>query len=101
MSRVLIAEEFAFEGTHFLASYISCDPKAMEDTEALKEGFFDAVSKTKLRRFKEYYPEEAEKLRERIASEFCCAELWVTEFSPLMGYACGTGTLGVAFYREG
>ncbi|MBC8476751.1 MAG: DegV family EDD domain-containing protein, partial [Dehalococcoidia bacterium] len=47
-----------------------------------------------------YAPEEAEKLRERIASEFCCAELWITEFSPLMGYACGTGTLGVAFYHE-
>jgi len=48
-----------------------------------------------------YAPEEAEELRERIASEFCCAELWVTEFSPLMGYSCGTGTLGVAFYHEG
>ena len=48
-----------------------------------------------------YAPEEAEELRERIASEFCCTELWVTEFSPLMGYSCGTGTLGVAFYHEG
>lgn len=48
-----------------------------------------------------YAPEAAEELRERIASEFCCAELWVTEFSPLMGYSCGTGTLGVAFYHEG
>jgi hypothetical protein len=27
-------------------------------------------------------------------------ELWVTEFSPVMGYACGTGTAGVAFYVE-
>ena len=48
-----------------------------------------------------YAPEAAEELRERIASEFCCAELWITEFSPLMGYSCGTGTLGVAFYHEG
>lgn len=48
-----------------------------------------------------YAAEEAEELRERIASEFCCTELWVTEFSPLMGYACGTGTLGVAYYHEG
>ena len=45
-----------------------------------------------------YAPDEAEKLKERISSEFNCAELWVTEFSPLMGYACGTGTLGIAFY---
>lgn len=48
-----------------------------------------------------YAPEEAEKLKERVATEFKCAELWLTEFSPLMGYACGTGTLGIAFYVEG
>jgi len=45
-------------------------------------------------------PEEAENLKQRIASEFNCAELWVTEFSPVMGYATGRGTLGLAFYSE-
>jgi DegV family protein with EDD domain len=44
--------------------------------------------------------EEAQKLRERIASEFNCAELWIAGFSPVMGYATGTGTLGLAFYKE-
>jgi len=47
-----------------------------------------------------YAPEEAEIIRERVAAEFNCVELWVTEFSPVMGYACGTGTAGVAFYVE-
>jgi len=47
-----------------------------------------------------YCPDEAERLKERISSEFNCAELWLTEFSPIMGYACGTGTLGFAFYKE-
>jgi DegV family protein with EDD domain len=47
-----------------------------------------------------YAPEEAEKLKERVAAEFNCAELWITEFSPVMGYATGTGTLGLAFYHE-
>lgn len=47
-----------------------------------------------------YAPADAEKLKERVASEFNCAELWTSEFSPLMGYACGTGTLGLAFYKE-
>jgi len=47
-----------------------------------------------------YAPDEVEKLRERISSEFNCCELWVSEFSPVMGYACGTGTLAVAFYSE-
>lgn len=45
-------------------------------------------------------PDEAEKLKRRIASEFNCVELWVAEFSPVMGYATGKGTLGFAFYGE-
>ncbi len=48
-----------------------------------------------------YAPDEAERLKERVSSEFNCAELWLTEFSPIMGYATGTGTLGFAFYPEG
>jgi len=48
-----------------------------------------------------YALDEAERLKERVSSEFNCAELWITEFSPVMGYACGAGTLGLAFYSEG
>ena len=47
-----------------------------------------------------YAIDEAQKLRERISSEFNCTELWITEFSPVMGYATGTGTLGISFYGE-
>ena len=47
-----------------------------------------------------YALDEAERLKERISSEFNCAELWLTEFSPVMGYATGTGTLGFAYYKE-
>jgi DegV family protein with EDD domain len=47
-----------------------------------------------------YCPDEAEKLYERIASEFNCAELWISEFTPVMGYATGTGTLAIAFYKD-
>ena len=47
-----------------------------------------------------YVPDEAEMLKERVSIEFNCAELWVTEFSPVMGYATGTGTLGFAFYKD-
>ena len=47
-----------------------------------------------------FAPEEAEKIRKRVATEYNCAELWVAEFSPVMGYATGTGTLGMAFYKE-
>lgn len=44
--------------------------------------------------------EEAEALKERVSSEFECAELWISEFSPLMGYATGRGLLGLAFYVQ-
>jgi DegV family protein with EDD domain len=47
-----------------------------------------------------YAPDEAEMLKERVSAEFNCAELWVTELSPVMGYATGSGTLGLAFYPE-
>jgi DegV family protein with EDD domain len=47
-----------------------------------------------------YDLEGAQKLREQVASEFNCAELFISEFSPIMGYATGTGTLGLAFYSE-
>jgi DegV family protein with EDD domain len=45
-----------------------------------------------------YSPDEGEKLKERIASEFNCVELWVTEVSPVVGYALGAGALGFAYY---
>ncbi len=47
-----------------------------------------------------YALDAAIELKDRVAKEFNCRDLWLTEFSPVMGYACGTGTLGVAFYNE-
>ena len=47
-----------------------------------------------------FAPDEASKLKERISAEFNCSELWMSEFSPVMGYATGTGTLGLAFYPD-
>jgi len=44
--------------------------------------------------------EEGEKLNERVRQEFDCVELWLTEFSPIMGYSAGRGALGLAFYAE-
>lgn len=44
--------------------------------------------------------EKAEKLKERIATEFNCVELFITDFSPIMGYATGRGTLALAYYRS-
>ena len=46
-------------------------------------------------------PEEAESLREQVAKEFHCQELFVSEFTPVIGAHTGPGLLGCAFYPEG
>jgi DegV family protein with EDD domain len=48
-----------------------------------------------------YATEEAKKLKETVTNSFNCTEVWLSDFSPLMGYAIGTGALGLAFYGEG
>jgi DegV family protein with EDD domain len=45
-------------------------------------------------------PEEGQSLKERISTEFNCAELWLTDFSPVMGYVTGAGVLAIAFYPD-
>jgi DegV family protein with EDD domain len=42
----------------------------------------------------------AETLRASVAEEFDCAQLFVTEFSPVMGAHTGPGLLGLAFHTE-
>jgi DegV family protein with EDD domain len=44
--------------------------------------------------------EEALKLKEKVVAEFNCSEIFVTDFSPIMGYATGPGTLALAYYKE-
>ncbi len=44
--------------------------------------------------------EEGERLKERISVEFNCVELWLTDFSAVMGYAAGFGVLAIAFYTD-
>ena len=45
-------------------------------------------------------PGEAEALRDQVAKRSKCAELYVTELTPVMGAHTGPGVLGVAFYAE-
>ena len=42
--------------------------------------------------------ERAEALRRQVAAEFPCRELYVSEFSPVMGAHTGPGLLGIAFW---
>jgi DegV family protein with EDD domain len=41
-----------------------------------------------------------EKLRSMVQASFNCNELWLTNFSPLIAYATGTGILIVAYYFD-
>ena len=44
--------------------------------------------------------DEAERLKAKLVSSYNCAELLVTEFTPVMGAHTGPGLLGLAFYSE-
>jgi DegV family protein with EDD domain len=44
--------------------------------------------------------QEAEKLKEHIASTSNCVEIYVRDFTPVMGVHTGPGLLGVAFYFD-
>ena len=39
-------------------------------------------------------------LRDQISAQFDCAELFITEFTPVMGVHTGPGLIGVAFYSN-
>jgi len=45
-------------------------------------------------------PEEAQRLMEEINSHFNCAELYLADFSPVVGAHAGPGAVSVAFYAE-
>lgn len=45
-------------------------------------------------------PRQAENLRQRVQADFNCAELRVTEFSPIIGFATGPGCLALAFCTD-
>lgn len=45
-------------------------------------------------------PEAAEELRQRVAAQFQCEELFVSEFTPVMGAHTGPGLVGVAFWSR-
>jgi len=44
--------------------------------------------------------DRAKELMDKISSRFDCAELFITEFTPVMGVHTGPGVIGVAFYSE-
>jgi DegV family protein with EDD domain len=46
-------------------------------------------------------PEEAQALRQKVDQRFDCAELYVTELTPVMGAHTGPGVLGLVYYLEG
>jgi fatty acid-binding protein DegV len=44
--------------------------------------------------------EEAKKLAAEIESRFNCAEMYITEFAPVMGVHTGPGLLAIGFYAD-
>jgi DegV family protein with EDD domain len=44
--------------------------------------------------------EQAESFKNRISAQFECREIFITEFTPVMGVHTGPGLIGAAFYAE-
>ena len=44
--------------------------------------------------------EDAQALGHQVESEFNCREVFISEFTPVMGAHLGPGLLGVAFHTE-
>ena len=44
--------------------------------------------------------ERAEAFKNKISAQFECREIFITEFTPVMGVHTGPGLIGVAFYEE-
>ena len=40
------------------------------------------------------------KLKDAIEKEFNCSEIWLTDLSPIIAYATGTGVIIVAYYLD-
>ena len=45
-------------------------------------------------------PQHAANLKKRILSQFNCSEIFITEFTPVMGVHTGPGLFGVAYYCD-
>lgn len=45
-------------------------------------------------------PEQAIAFKNRISAQFECREIFITEFTPVMGVHTGPGLIGAAFYEE-
>lgn len=44
--------------------------------------------------------EEVKKFREKLSSSFPKTQIFISEFSPIVGYATGKGTLGIGFFAK-
>jgi DegV family protein with EDD domain len=90
---------FTIEGTvHFTTAVVS----RRKGIERMLKMMKDKVGKKPIHCavMHAYDLQEAQELKALVAAQFNCVELWVSEFSPVMGYATGTGALGLAFYAD-
>jgi DegV family protein with EDD domain len=67
--------------------------KLMEDKVAGNQKLHVAVMHADAR-------DQAETFKDRITSRFDCLDIFITEFTPVMGVHTGPGLIGVAFYCE-
>lgn len=83
---------------HFAGATISKEKKIKKLLKILKENFDEKLPEIGVMHAD--CLEEAQKSKEKIKKMFPSADIFLSEFSPVMGYATGRGTLLIAFYSK-
>lgn len=86
-----------FQGEVGLVAKVRTSPRARERlVEIVRQRV--AEDPVHVAIFHAHAAEEAEELKRQVSSRLQCVELYVTQFTPVMGAHTGPGVLGLAFY---
>ena len=83
---------------HFAGATISKDKSREKVLQILKETFDSSFPELALVHIDSL--EEIEKYKEKVSSSIPSAKIFISEFSPAVGYATGKGTLGIGFFAK-
>jgi len=83
---------------HFAGATTSMEKSEEKILKILKESWDENFSEIGLMHIES--PSEVEKFKEKIFSSLSKTQIFISEFSPIMGYATGKGTIGIGFFAK-
>ena len=83
---------------HFFSATTSMGKSEEKIIKLLKDTRNENLPEIGLMNVENY--QEAEKFKKQIFSQLPTAKIFISEFSPILGYATGRGTLGIGFFAK-